>query len=148
MAQDVSNTAELSWWRAWLSFDFYKRSQGRYARYGTFFALALGVTYGSFSLLNALIESAPGVRYAWSGAMLLGGVWFCVRLIQWPRFADFLIGVEAEMNKVSWPARSELYRSVIVVLAMLGGMTVVIALFDVMWNLLLGTLGIIGPGGG
>ena len=28
-----------------------------------------------------------------------------------PRFADFLIAVEAEMNKVSWPSKAELIRS-------------------------------------
>lgn len=29
------------------------------------------------------------------------GIWFGYRLVNWPRFADFLISVEAELNKVS-----------------------------------------------
>ncbi len=33
------------------------------------------------------------------------GLWLCFRLVNMPRFADFLIAVEAEMNKVSWPTR-------------------------------------------
>ena len=36
-----------------------------------------------------------------------------------PGFADFLIAVEAEMNKVSWPSRGELFRASIVVLVMI-----------------------------
>ena len=33
-----------------------------------------------------------------------------------PAFADFLIAVEAEMNKVSWPTRHELIRASMVVM--------------------------------
>jgi preprotein translocase subunit SecE len=33
-----------------------------------------------------------------------------------PTFADFLISVEGEMNKVSWPSRSELFRASLVVI--------------------------------
>ena len=33
-----------------------------------------------------------------------------------PAFADFLIAVEAEMNKVSWPTRTELFRGSMVVI--------------------------------
>ena len=40
----------------------------------------------------------------------------CFRLVNLPKFADFLIAVEAEMNKVSWPTRTELFRSSVVVI--------------------------------
>ena len=39
------------------------------------------------------------------------GLWVAFRLVNMPAFADFLIAVEAEMNKVSWPTRGELFRS-------------------------------------
>ena len=36
------------------------------------------------------------------------GLWATYRSVNLPAFADFLIAVEAEMNKVSWPSWSEL----------------------------------------
>ena len=51
--------------------------------------------------------------------LLAACVWVSYRLVNVPGFADFLIAVEAEMNKVSWPTRTELFRSSIVVLIMI-----------------------------
>jgi preprotein translocase subunit SecE len=48
--------------------------------------------------------------------LLLAGLWTSFRVVQMPAFADFLISVEGEMNKVSWPARSELFRASLVVI--------------------------------
>ena len=36
-------------------------------------------------------------------AVLAFGLWLGYRIVNVPQFADFLIAVEAEMNKVSWP---------------------------------------------
>ncbi len=47
---------------------------------------------------------------------LIAGAWFGFRVVNWPRFADFLIAVEAEMNKVTWPSKDELIRAAIVVI--------------------------------
>jgi preprotein translocase subunit SecE len=49
-------------------------------------------------------------------AVLVGGLWASFRVVQMPSFADFLIAVEGEMNKVSWPARGELFRASAVVM--------------------------------
>src|SRR5687767_13392569 len=38
------------------------------------------------------------------------GLWVSYRIVNIPKFADFLIAVEAEMNKVSWPSKDELIR--------------------------------------
>ena len=35
--------------------------------------------------------------------LLAAGLWASYRLVNVPAVADFLIAVEAEMNKVSWP---------------------------------------------
>ena len=51
-----------------------------------------------------------------TGLIVLFGLWFGYRLINWVPFADFLISVEAEMAKVSWPGKVELRSSTIVVL--------------------------------
>jgi len=58
----------------------------------------------------------PIFTYSMAGVILLFGLWFGWRLINWVTFADFLISVEAEMAKVSWPGRAELKSSTIVVL--------------------------------
>jgi preprotein translocase subunit SecE len=65
-----------------------------------------------------------------------------------PRFADFLIAVEAEMNKVSWPTRIELVRSSIVVIFTIFGLMFVLYFFDIFWRLLLNAVGVFGGGGG
>jgi preprotein translocase subunit SecE len=78
------------------------------------------------------------VFYLWfPGLLLMLGLWACYRLVNVPVFADFLIAVEAEMNKVSWPTRSELYRASMVVLIVILVLAVTMSLFDVLWKLLL-----------
>ena len=54
--------------------------------------------------------------YSLSGLIALFGFWFGWRLVHWETFSDFLIAVEAEMAKVSWPGKAELKSSTIVVL--------------------------------
>jgi preprotein translocase SecE subunit len=49
-------------------------------------------------------------------AVMLFSLWFAYRLVNYPRFADFLIATEAEMNKVSWSSRKRLWQDTIVVL--------------------------------
>ncbi|MEC8240045.1 MAG: preprotein translocase subunit SecE, partial [Planctomycetota bacterium] len=56
------------------------------------------------------------------------------RLVQLPRFADFLIAVEAEMNKVSWPAQGELVKASIVVIFVIFFLAGVLFSFDLIWN--------------
>ena len=55
-------------------------------------------------------------RYVVPMVVVFGGLWLAFRLVNIPRFADFLIAVEAEMNKVSWPTRAEMFRSSMVVI--------------------------------
>jgi len=145
MSQD-GNAAVSPFLSTWFSFGFYKRSQGRWTRYATFFALAIASAYAAYSAHN--FWGDQGTAAGVSATVLVLGLWLSFRVVQWPRFADFLIGVEAEMNKVSWPTKPELYRSVIVVMLMLFGLAAVIFLFDFIWSLLLQALGIRGPGGG
>ena len=117
--------------------NLYKRSQGKIVRQATAFA--------AFAILFGLVwMTAEGLKsYDWkflaaylpaSGPVVLNSLiplfmaaifaWFCYRLVQIPTFADFLIHVEAEMRKVSWPSRQELIMSsgvVIVVMFLLAG---------------------------
>ena len=66
--------------------------------------------------------------------MLIGGLWLSFRIVNMARFADFLIAVEAEMNKVSWPTRQELVRSSIVVIFIIFFMAMLLFLYDLAWE--------------
>ena len=60
-----------------------------------------------------------GLRFLIPGLLLILGLWVSYRVVNLPAFADFLIAVEAEMNKVSWPTRAELFRASMVVLILI-----------------------------
>lgn len=142
------NTA-LSPWRELFSLGVYKRSQGRLARQITFASIVVLVAFGCWSLHNYLVSRVEiGTRYGVSLAVLVAGIWIGYRLVNIPRFADFLIAVEAEMNKVSWPTRTELFRSVVVVLVTIIGLAFVLYAYDILWQFLLRMLGVLGGGGG
>ncbi len=112
----------------------YKRSQGRITRQVTFFAIAIILFAGLVQLNQALIGFGPGISYGVPGVLLLMGLWAAYRLVNVPTFADFLIAVEAEMNKVSWPSRSELIRSSLVVLITIFSLAFVLFGFDALWS--------------
>ncbi|HEY4232630.1 MAG TPA: preprotein translocase subunit SecE [Lacipirellulaceae bacterium] len=123
-------------------FGLYKRSQGRIARQVTFGSLAVIFALGAWCLNDYYSSSNRSwiVQFGVPLAVLVLGLWASFRVVQLPSFADFLISVEAEMNKVSWPARSELFRSSIVVMLMIFILAFVLLIFDLMWKFLLGRL--------
>jgi preprotein translocase subunit SecE len=122
------------------SFGLYKRSQGRVARQVTFAALAVILSLGAWSLSEYYRGSAPLTRYYIPLALLLMGLWVSFRTVHIPAFADFLISVEGEMNKVSWPSRGELFRASIVVMLVIFLLAAILFLFDLFWEFALGWL--------
>jgi len=119
----------------------YKRSQGRITRQVTFAAIAVTVALGFWRLSESLsgttfAEQMPACEYWLPGILLLGGLWIAYRVVNVPNFADFLIAVEAEMNKVSWPTRTELFRASLVVLFTIFILAATLAIFDFLWRLL------------
>ena len=72
------------------------------------------------------------------------GFWVVFRLVNLPTFADFLIAVEAEMNKVSWPTRGELFRASMVVIFCIFFLAFVLYGYDLFWSSLLHLLRIVG----
>jgi preprotein translocase subunit SecE len=121
-------------------FNLYKRSQGRIARQTTFAAFGVIVALGCWSLSEYYSGSVPTVRYAIPLVLLLIGLWVSFRAVQMPNFADFLIAVEGEMNKVSWPSWGELVRASIVVMVVIFLLAAVLFAFDLIWKFLLGWL--------
>ena len=121
----------------------YKRTQGRITRQISFAALMLAITLGLLRLSSTLAGTGPGYQYALPLLLLAATAWMSYRLVNVPGVADFLIAVEAEMNKVSWPTRAELFRASIVVLIMMFALAFYLGGCDVFWNLLLRGLGVL-----
>ncbi|MCO6044777.1 preprotein translocase subunit SecE [Aeoliella sp. ICT_H6.2] len=114
-----------------LKFDLYKRSQGRIVRQVTFAACAIIVALGCWSLSYSMQDvDNQATRYLVPLGLLAAGVWASFRLVQLPQFADFLISVEAEMNKVAWPKRHELINASIVVILVIFIMAALLFGFD------------------
>ena len=114
----------------------YKRSQGKVARQATFVALAAAVAIGVWRL-NSYAISDWG-RYVTPLIVFVVGMWASFRIVNIPRFADFLISVEAEMNKVSWPSRGELFRASLVVIVVIFFLAATLFLYDIVLKWLLG----------
>lgn len=122
----------------------YKRNQGRITRQVTLATIAVIVLLAAWSLYNfGLGQWSETTRYGVAGGILLGGLWLAYRLVNYPKFADFLIAVEAEMNKVSWPTKKELFRSSMVVLFVILALTGLLFGFDIFWQTIFTNLGIL-----
>ncbi len=121
-------------------FSLYKRSQGRVARQVTFAALAIIVALGAWSMHNFYSGHGTVARYTVPLIVLVAGLWASFRVVQMPAFADFLISVEGEMNKVSWPSWGELFRASVVVMVVIFLLAAVLFGYDFLWKVLLGWL--------
>ena len=132
----------------------YKSKQGRLVRQCTCLAIWLACWLGGWQLFEVMgawmapsgsAQSNPfwsSSRYWLPGGLTALGMWLGYRLVNWPRFADFLIAVEAEMNKVSWPKKSELYRASMVVIFTMAFLALLLFFYDAIWQLLFDTLGV------
>ena len=136
--------ASGSLWPELLATGLYKRNQGRVVRQATAAAVALVVFIGCYVLAQGrLAEFGDGVRYGVPAVLLAAGCWFAFRLVNYPRFADFLISVEAEMAKVSWPTWAEVLRASLVVIAIMLLLAGVLFLFDMVWGWLFRLVGVL-----
>jgi preprotein translocase subunit SecE len=126
------------------------------ARQLTFFALLGTVAIGAWRLsdipsagvwawmmpasLERAISPETVGEYVVPTLALAFGAWAAFRIVNIPRFADFLISVEAEMNKVSWPSRGELYRASLVVIVVIFLLTGILLAYDFILKLVVGWL--------
>ncbi|MBO13578.1 MAG: preprotein translocase subunit SecE [Planctomycetaceae bacterium] len=123
----------------------YKRNQGRVTRQLTAASISLVVFFGAYTLYQTLLtENVATWIPLWTAtAVTAVGLWSTFRIIHWPRFADFLISVEAEMDKVTWSDWSELKRSTAVVLITMVVLTLVLFVFDVFWQKIFTSTGVL-----
>ncbi|MFM7517374.1 MAG: preprotein translocase subunit SecE [Pirellula sp.] len=132
----------------------YKVKQGRLVRQVTCLAIWLACWLGGWQLYEAMgawvapsgsAQANPlwsSARYWLPGGLTALGMWLGYRLINWPRFADFLIAVEAELGKVSWPKKNELYRASMVVIFTMAFLALLLFCYDAIWQLLFDALGV------
>ncbi len=125
-----------SYFKELFSMNVYKKSQGRYARMWTSIGIALVFFFGAFSCYNAFGRTSGSAIAAVVIAAL--GLWVGFRTVNYPTFADFLVSVEAEMSKVSWPTWKELYVNSKVVLLFMALFTILIFFFDIIFRLIFG----------
>ena len=116
----------------------YKRSQGKVARQLTLAAMAVIVAVGAWKLSS--LGETEVEQYVTPLVVLAIGWWASFRIINLPKFADFLISVEAEMNKVSWPDRSELWRASLVVIIVIFFLAALLFTYDVILKAIMSKL--------
>lgn len=126
------------------TFGLYKPSLGRHVRQVTGVAITLVFAFGAYQLYNSWQgASSETTRLVTCLAIFLVGGWLGFRLVNYPRFADFLIATEAEMKKVTWPTRLELIRGTVVVLVVMFTLAIVLFVYDLIWQFIFGLLGIL-----
>jgi len=132
----------------------YKARQGRIVRQVSCLALWLTIWLGGWQLFETLGSysysdwSASTKQFLLQGRYVLPiflvalGMWFSYRVVNWPRFADFLISVEAEMTKVSWPTKTELYRASMVVIFTMAFLALLLFAYDLIWQAIFDAIGV------
>lgn len=147
-----------SFWGELFQFGSYKRSQGRVARQVTLAVLAIVTALAAWRLYTVWTGFPNGIqdlfgesgRYIIPTILLVVGLWLSFRAVNYPKFADFLIAVEAEMNKVSWPSRGELVRASLVVIFVILLLAGLLYFYDIFWMFIFGenVLGVLKTGSG
>ncbi|MBS3735035.1 MAG: preprotein translocase subunit SecE [Phycisphaerae bacterium] len=101
-------------------FEIYKRGQGRYVRISTFVAAMVLIVAGAWvlsSFLSGYIVTRPAlIRFGAPTLLAAALALLAFRMVNRPKSADFLIGTEGEMKKVSWSSRKEVIGSTKVVI--------------------------------
>lgn len=137
-------------------FAIYKRGQGYWTRLGTALGVALLLAVFAYFVhaqsTQILNQTRNGSQFAASngrfalgimlGAIFLGGLlaWW---LMNRPRNVDFLIATDAEMKKVNWTSRKQLWGSTKVVIMFMLLLVGVLFLFDVISGTLLYLVGVV-----
>ncbi len=154
----MASTAQATIWLSIVSPGLYKKNKGRLVRYLTAAAMILAVLLGSWTfsvrvfddLMAQLTAAFPAIsnfsnaiRIAVPTVMAVLGSWCAWRLVHYPVFADFLIEVESEMSRVTWPERPELMKATGVVLFVTISLSLVLFGFDLFWQWVLGLIGVL-----
>lgn len=126
------------------SASLYKRTQGRLVRELTLLAIVVVTIGACYALATTwMIDFNKSVSYGVSTAIAVVVCWAAFRMVNFPPFAEFLISVQAEVQKVNWPSWTELKRATIVVICTMFFLGFVLFVYDVVWMQLLTALGVL-----
>ncbi|MBL8816877.1 MAG: preprotein translocase subunit SecE [Planctomyces sp.] len=116
-------------------FGIYKPNQGRLVRQFTFFALVTIAAMGCLTLANGpLGQNSVSVKIGVPMLIWVVCAWVSYRVVNVPRFADFLVSVESERVKITWPEKPEVTQATIVVLATMVFLGAFLLIVDVVWQ--------------
>lgn len=143
----------LGFWSNLLETSLYKRNQGRVTRQLTAVGFGLLVFLGVWTLAKGPLsnyDQQPAIQVGIPVLLAVLGGWACYRSVNYPRFADFLISVEAEMDKVTWSSKDDLIRSTSVVIGTMFFLGFTLFLYDLFWQWFFQLIGFlqIGPDAG
>ncbi len=128
--------------------DLFKPMQGWYARVYTALGLGLIVAAGAWRVYEASLDYSPLLRLGMPAVFAVALGWLIFRIVHFPPFAEFLIATEAEMNKVSWTNKQDLFRATSVVLTTVVLMAVYLFVVDTLWTFVLRMIGVLQFSGG
>ena len=131
----VNHAKTDGFWATLRSVNLYKKNQGRVARQLVAGAGAIAVCLLCWSMNQTLLADVGSVPRSLVTAVGVAlGLWAIFRVVNLPQFAEFLIEVQHEMAKVSWPSWPSLQRSTAVVLFTMALLGTVLFLYDVVWH--------------
>ena len=136
--QKSASEGSAGFWSELFRIGLYKPNQGRVVRQLTFLAIAVMALLAGYEMYRTgwFTGLFQGSKYFSLIAFSAIGIWVAYRAVNYAAFADFLIAVEAEMNKVSWPAKNELWNASVVVMFVIFFMAGLLWVFDVIWSAL------------
>lgn len=137
-ADETTLTREL------VSTRLFKASQGKVVRQVTAVAIvAAGLTL-AWRVREVLLSgegTQPALRLGVPVLIAAGIAWLAFRLVNWPTFANFLIQVEAEMDKVTWASWDYLRRATAIVLVTMVLLGIYLFSWDILWQMIFSAIG-------
>jgi preprotein translocase subunit SecE len=140
----AKNEAIGGFWTSWLSPAIYKRTQGKRVRQTTAGLIVVWGWFGCWTLSTGpLMDSTRNIRVGVPTVLAAVIAWLAYRLVNFPQFADFLIAVEAEMKKISWPTLQHCFRSATVVIVTMFLLAAVLFFYDQLWMKFFQSIGVL-----
>lgn len=128
---------DIGYWPNMLETGLFKRNQGRLTRQLTAVGIGLLIFLGMWTLARGPLgdyNKQPLIQVGIPTALAALGAWMIYRSVNYPRFTNFLISVEAEMDKVTWASKTDLYRSTVVVIGVMFFLGFTLFMYDLFWQ--------------
>lgn len=126
------------------SLRMYKQNQGRVVRQVTAIAIALSLAAAAWRFRATFLagdDINSSIRLGIPALLFILGAWFAYRVVNWPTFANFLIQVEAEMDKVTWATWEYLKRATGIVLITMLLLGTYLFVWDILWQKIFTAIG-------